>query len=588
MDREYFRGEPAQFGVSTPPFEAQLQALKARIREGATVVELGFTGTAKGSMAGKATTPEMYGKEEREAIRELAKVNKVELSVHGTTGVMGFAGLTRHGFSREVAEEVLHEIERTIDFAADTAEGGAVVFHIGEWKRPIAEVDNKFATYPEEAEKEEYVWVADAETGNIEAIPKVHPIFEPKIVDWKVKEGKKVPVYAYDEQGKIVVVPKRFEDVVNEERKRDPEIARALDEGILKPEQVWLKHFFESQKLIYEAEATRWTAEAEERRKKLESINELLVQAKKPGGEKLIEEFLRAAEMAPPPGVNIIEHLEEQKRRLEVDIEWMQKSALSSQEHLENLRMKEKMLRPLKDVGLERTTDTIARAGLYAYDQTQVKGLKRPILVSPEPWLPEYYGSHPSELAELIQKSREKMAQLLAKERGISKSEALKIAEKHIGATFDIGHAYTWRKFFEPKPGETFEQADKRFNKWLIDSVRELFKKGIIGHVQMSDNFGYYDEHLPPGSGKAPIKEFLEEMKKAKVEIKPIVEPAHHDIRAWHAALRSFGGQVYGIGNWADIEHSYFGRTQPPYFATGEFLPVQREWQMSYFGIPFE
>ena len=125
-------------GISAPPFENQLTSLRTRIFQGLGHVELGFTGTGKGSMAGRQTTPEMYGSKEREAMRQLAKLNKVSLSTHATVGVGGLAGQTERGFAYEAQEKAVNEIKRSVDFAADTARGGPVVFHAGEFPRPIS------------------------------------------------------------------------------------------------------------------------------------------------------------------------------------------------------------------------------------------------------------------------------------------------------------------------------------------------------------------------------------------------------------------------------------------------------------------
>ena len=80
-------------GVSTAPMKGQLESLKARVFAGANAVELGFSGAGKGSMGQGAPTPGSYGKDEREAMRELAKINEVKLSTHATFSTSGFACL---------------------------------------------------------------------------------------------------------------------------------------------------------------------------------------------------------------------------------------------------------------------------------------------------------------------------------------------------------------------------------------------------------------------------------------------------------------------------------------------------------------
>ena len=191
MDREYFQqGEAPAMGISAPPMEDQLAGLKLRIRQGVTSVELGFTGAGKGSMAGKQTTPEMYGREEREAMRELAKINKVQLSTHATLGVMGLAGLGEGGFNDERRAQTLYEIEKAIDFAADTAGGGAVVVHTGEWIRPLVKADQNFAAYPTEKDKGS-IFLARKDTGQLFGVNREMMVWEPKVKEWKWEDGKK-------------------------------------------------------------------------------------------------------------------------------------------------------------------------------------------------------------------------------------------------------------------------------------------------------------------------------------------------------------------------------------------------------------
>src|SRR4030043_2407284 len=128
-------------GISAPPMSDQLQGLKSKIFQGASRVELGFTGAGKGSMQGQRTTPEMHGEEDREAMRDLAKINEIKLSTHASYGIPPLSGLDmRQGeFSDEQRQMALHEIKRAIDFAADTARGGAVVVHTGEFPRAITD-----------------------------------------------------------------------------------------------------------------------------------------------------------------------------------------------------------------------------------------------------------------------------------------------------------------------------------------------------------------------------------------------------------------------------------------------------------------
>jgi hypothetical protein len=172
--------------------------------------------------------------------------------------------------------------------------------------------------------------------------------------------------------------------------------------------------------------------------------------------------------------------------------------------------------------------------------------------------------------------------------------EARKLAEQHIKATWDTGHVNIWRKYFRENPGETIEQADKRFKTWYLKEADKWRESKIMGHVHVSDNFGWDDEHVTPGEGNAPIKEFIEKIRKdaEKGEIDIIVEPGHQDYRALIGGWKVFGSSIYGLSSgrrdsWSDIHSSYFGRTASPYFLYGASAPDPESWQL-WSGVTLE
>ena len=131
------------------------------------------------------------------------------------------------------------------------------------------------------------------------------------------------------------------------------------------------------------------------------------------------------------------------------------------------------------------------------------------------------------------------------------------------------------------------EQREKKFNEWVLGQVEDLNKENIIGHVHLSDNFGYFDEHLTPGMGNAPIKEFIDIMKKKGLKEPMIVEwgaQGEHEpygamMGAWAKLASSPVYRIDGIQqSWSDVEHSgYFGRASSPNFITGSYGP-SKDW----------
>jgi sugar phosphate isomerase/epimerase len=152
MDRDY--GKPApddtstndvglgvqDIGMSVPLgiSAANVQGIAAKLRQGANALEIQFPGAVRGQR--QSHTPGMYGEDQRRAMRELAEINEVNLTTHASFGIMGLAGMDQQGnFSKEQRKLAVDEIRRAIEFAGDTAQGGSVVVHTGEFQRPISE-----------------------------------------------------------------------------------------------------------------------------------------------------------------------------------------------------------------------------------------------------------------------------------------------------------------------------------------------------------------------------------------------------------------------------------------------------------------
>lgn len=186
-------------------------AVQAKMRAGSKKMELDFMGFGKGS--GQGHTPGMYGKKQRQALRESAKANRVDFTTHSSVGVFGLAGQDRQGnFTREAKEASVQEIKRAIEFAADVAEGGPVVVHTGEFQRPIKDASwnggGNFEAYPGEDERASYkvvdtrtgALVSEAKKGRTVAKPVWNRYNEKNSELWGDKDGKSY----VDENGQTV------------------------------------------------------------------------------------------------------------------------------------------------------------------------------------------------------------------------------------------------------------------------------------------------------------------------------------------------------------------------------------------------
>ena len=127
-------GMSVPMGISA----ANIAGIYSKIRMGAGKLEIQFPGYRTGNR--QAQTPEMYGEDQRQALREMQQANEVRFTTHASFGLMGMMGRDERGnFSLYGAYQDLFELKRAIDFQADMG-GGSVVMHSGEFERPMTDM----------------------------------------------------------------------------------------------------------------------------------------------------------------------------------------------------------------------------------------------------------------------------------------------------------------------------------------------------------------------------------------------------------------------------------------------------------------
>ncbi|MBS1266322.1 MAG: hypothetical protein MAG795_00289 [Candidatus Woesearchaeota archaeon] len=606
-------------GISTNPTADQTQQLKARIFQGASRVELGFMGRGKGSKQGRQTTPEMYGQDERRDMRELAKINEIKLSTHASPNAGPMSGMTQGKFDPQAREKVLHEIQRAIDFAADTARGGTVVVHAGEFPRSIQEWygkdehgKHKFRGFEDE-DKEGTMYLVDSQTGKlIEGVRKDQKVQWPKyekdenghiIFD---DEGYPQPIFDND-KWQVETADwndfERYADSYNQWlRKNKPKNSNGEPREEITPEQAFYRAQLDTRIQYAKGWANQYNEQYKEAIERKEKFEDALKSYQKLEDNMDPDEYWKIEKMIPndqlqlvPPDVKRpTQYLQEQLDKMDQQIQYAREMAVSQYQQAREYEKTVERAQPIDKYAIKRSATTIAKAAEFAYNKSkalQQKGkLKSPISVSVENIDPDMYGAHPQELKKLIQVARKKFIERNKKRLGESKAK--KAAQDHINATFDVGHAYMWRKYYQGDPNKSFEENSKEFNKWLLNQVEDLNKEEYIKHVHISDNFGWNDEHVTPGQGIVPIKEFVKRMKDAGMK-DLIVEPAHQDYRAMLGGWREFGAPIYGAtapkaGNrWSDIQHSYFGKARTPYFVFGGYAPNREEFTL-WSQVPLE
>ncbi len=623
-----------EIGTTTNPFQHQTEALKARIFHGANRVEFAFFGRQKGNK--EQPTPETFGKRERRDMRELAEFNKVETTTHATVGVQGLSGLNQGRFSDEARKQAIDEIKRAIHFAAEATTGGAVVFHTGEAPRYMYGkkymTDEKgnpmFRMFPEEEERRVRYLVDPITKEIVEQVRDVDRIAVPELMmdkghikflkDENNKEIKddllkdydqifdgKIPLYKYDEDGNIqtkLIEFKDFDDwiknVYKSQGKPEP-----TEEEIVK-DFSFMKKFLDIQYNLYFSKGSEsdYKDMLEKREKVIKALN-FYKEMKGKVPEKDWWKYKKStgpyAHFVPPDVEDPVDYLYDRLNEMDRRLQQSKEMAVHGRRQAEQVLDVIKRAKPAEKFAVEQFSDSMAELGEYVwqksreskkkYEKGKPEGIKNDLYLAPENLFPETYGSHPDELRDLVTSAREKMAQRLESNYGMNIKKAKEVAKNHIKATFDIGHANIWRKYFIAEKGESLDQRDKRFNNWLLKETKKLLDEGIIGHIHVSDNFGFHDEHLTAGDGNAPIKEFIEQAKKEGFDEFIVESGSFNPMSSLPDTWMHFDSPVYNIhvpgfsqNTWTDFYRSYFGKTEGPRYIVGDYSPSEE-----FKGAPF-
>lgn len=686
-------GMSVPLGISAP----NVQGVYSKIRSGVSKMELGFPGAVSGNR--QAHTPEMYGKDQRQAMRELGEINEVEFTTHSAYQIMGMTGAVEQGgdlykFDMNRARMGQHEVDRAIDFAADISKGGSVVVHTGEFERPLTDMyllgsdknlsigDGRIMFKKRLTEdKDAKFYLIDDRTGQaMSTVEKDRRVSFPKWNRYQSantefwgrgngngytdEKGNKVRAGDYlDYRGNKIIDP--FDPA----RGRVPEFNR--ESGRFQVQYMTFDDFGESadeknkffeirhgrkpndyEKVTQteaflqatletnEGHSRGWALQYAERADtELEQINRLhdarkfyerldnsLSEAEKWKTMKQDPLFNSQVlnEIAPTESKNPLEIIDKSIKQIEKGLEFArQASASQEQQAWDTAETKKHIVDPIKYVekyAIRHYTESALHAMERSVDPNN------PIVITMENIFPERFGGHPQELKWLIDKAREKFVDYLTEPKielglamegeetmginpetgkyeprklanswyreNISKEQAKKLAEQHIKATIDTGHLNMWRKYFQQKPGATPEHNEAEFKNWYLGQIEDLAKGNYIGNMHLTDNYGYQDDHLAPGQGNTPVKETVAILKKFGYDKALTVEPgadAATDLSDFHGLMKTwryFGSPIYGMSapaagrqEWGQVQHSYFGQNQPPYFVFGAYSP-SNDWTL--------
>ncbi len=631
---------PKEIGTTTNPMANQVQGFNEKIREGASKIEISFIG--QGKTNAQQPGPEAFGHDARTDIRELAQINDIRTSVHASWHQGSLAGLGREGFTEEARKQAVKEIEKAINFAAEATTGGAVVFHTGEWARPMTDIKDKlFRGYDYEEEKAPMM-VVDSRTGDMSAIRKDQYVYEPTFLtaekyqdelgrqlvgtidkygnkieadDWvdingnaikrswmfdseKTKElFNRMPVWNPDDTD-FEVTELKYDDFVERAKRLKqegidvtPEVLffkTQLSNQVLQAKGSSLYHarFYESQKEGRDAlvKALDFYEKLEDNMSEEEKWK-LTVQTMPGQGYDSFQGLV------PPKNMLPSEFLRKKIKSATDEMRYTHEASAASDAQARQALERMNRTESIEDYGLNKTAETIATVGLKAmkYTKANKDHLKEDLYVAPENWRTEEFGSHPDEIRKIINVSRAKMEEQLVKREGYSEEEAKKLAKNHIKATLDIGHLNLWRQHFIAKDGESPKDRDKRFETWALKETEKLAKEGIVGHVHLSDNFGYDDEHVTPGEGNVPIREFVKNMEKAGLKDFIAEAGSYNAKEVMTDTWALLGSPIYGsvrMPTFRSMNEQHFGYHNPLPYIVGAYAP-SNEWKL-WTEVPLE
>jgi len=668
-------------GMSVPMgiAAANPAGIQAKIRAGAGALEIGFPGAFHGNR--NAHTPEMYGKDAREAIKEIGKASDVKFTTHAAYNLMGLTGVDQQGnFSWEFQKLATDEVKKAIDFAADTTNGGSIVVHTGEFDRPLSEqpwsrdqngrlLFKKTLYEPEDA----VFKVIDDRTGQImSTVQKDRLVARSKWntaesdydgIDFegnptKIKKGDYIDyedrkitdpfdprhgrVPKYNKQtGRFDVEMWHFDDFVKEAEERnrlkEQKFGRKLSpEETILPEEVYLQATLETQEGHSRGWALQYAEGFERAKEQLDKLKEMRkyyeeIDNKLPEDEKwkIFKQddtlYRMTGGMIPPESKSPLDIIDQNIKDIRKRMEFEHQASMSQEQQAADTAETRFHIKSQIKRSWAAGLRSYAEAGIHAMDRS--KGTKEPLFIAMENIFPDRYGGHPEELKELITGARQRMVDFLTKKtmteqvwdrekkqyknvetenpyhRDVSKREAERLAEQHIKATLDTGHLNLWRKFWQHDPSKTREQNDKEFDKWYTGQVEDLAKRGMIGNVHLTDNFGYSDDHTAVGHGNAPVKDVVKILKKHGYDHALTTEPGadastdQGDFWGLMKAWRHFGSPIYGASgpvrvgapggdSWTNVQGGYFGQTYRPYFIFPPYAP-SNDWTL-WTGVPLE
>lgn len=460
-----------------------IESVDASMRAGAGSIQIVMMGQGRGGAMGGG--PKSYGKEVREAIREIQKAAKTTITgVELPNHILNLSGMTQQGFSEEARQHQLEEVRDAIKFIGDIAGGGNVNVMSWEFTRNIQDAPLNDRERKMFFSKEEPVaQIVNKKSGQVVPI-------------------KKDETYYLNYNNKTFEPLKLGEEPQPFDWKSMQMLAEKQGRGLAKesPELFLQQSQYEIQKHRYEGDLAhymRLVGDAEERIEHIEKIKKEHPELYKRDQEKI----------------------EKDRDTLKKEKEGFQEAIGYMKIHIHELEREKEKFMPVKEYAVGKSADSYSEAGIWALQESEKNMLvqqgKGSVSVGPElGWSREFYGSHPKEWIGLIKEARKKMADKLTKseiegmpnpyfDSSVTRAQAEELAKKHIKGEFDTSHLGSWLQYF--KPELSWDKRLEEFKKWYKEQIEyiaeENKKHDLINSIQIVDSASGQHAHLPPGQG---------------------------------------------------------------------------------------
>ncbi len=585
----------------TDPLTAnQLKKVSDKLSTGTRNIEVSGLGLMGGGpMKHLASIPRQHWKE----IDRLRKLTGVDLTFHGplveATGAGG-----RENWTEDKRKEAETQMKASVELAqqmnSDSSEknpkGMVMTFHssngLPEVKRRI-----KVGTNPDGSPKEEIVSfaVVNERTGEIGPLPKMKKEFlekegiVPSPENWLDEYNRQI---WHSPLQNIAIGTSRAQDALKSTISLSGEIDKNFSEGskgAFKLYELSTKDPQQYSQVIKEFEKTDPKISAWQ-----EQFNSNISFARANIDNSYIEfkeSFNRAMETATENDKNKLESYKKEALPVflkyknykegnggELNLEDFNKQIIKGINILESLKKVPETYKSLEKFAIDKASETFSNVALHAFTNAKKQGVAPGIISIENPPAGMSGLTRADEIKDLIEASRRKFADKAVEQGIMSRKDAEEKSKQIIGATWDVGHINSIRKWGYGKK----------------DVLREA--KTIapyVKHMHLADNLGFEDAELPIGMGNVPVDEILtaewgENFRKAKKAIETgdwfsrqggmgmtqtavreslsgLSAPVYSMGQAqhatyWNQAVNSYGSYAGGLGPInPEVHHSIYG-----------------------------